>query len=87
MTDDVFARWVLRKAAGCYWLVDTAQPPEEYRPPLRFNAVGAQIWTRMAQGDPPEEIAAALAAQWNTPLQEAVDDVREFAAQLEKELG
>ena len=37
-------RFVLRKAGGLYWLLDTEQEGPEYKRPVAINAVGADIY-------------------------------------------
>jgi hypothetical protein len=86
MTKAERGRLVLREAAGCFWLVDPLQPGRPYRPPLRLNAAGAEIWRGLARGRTPAQIAAELAAAGGVSEDEALRDVEAFAAQLEKEL-
>ena len=81
------ARWVLREAAGGFWLVDTAQSGRPYRPPLRLNAAGAEIVAALRRGETPEQIASALARREGLPAEDALRDVREFCRALAAETG
>lgn len=87
MTDSDKRRLTLREAAGCFWLVDTAQTGRPYIPPLRLNESGAEIWKGISQGRTAEEIAAKLAESEGAPVEEVLRDVREFAEQIENELS
>lgn len=86
MTENKYSAFVLREAAGCCWLVDTGQAGRPYRPPLRLNAAGGEIWRALAAGRTPEEIAADLAAAGSVSREDALRDVTGFAALIEKEL-
>ena len=54
--------FVLRQAAGSYWLLDIRQPGYPYRPPLKLNESGAEIWRMLCEGKTEEEMASRLSA-------------------------
>lgn len=87
MADNDRSRLVLREAAGCYWLVDTGQSGRPYRPPLRLNETGAEIWRGISDGRAPEEIAAEMAEGSGVPADEVLADVTGFIDQLNTELA
>lgn len=76
-------RFQLRKAAGQYWLIDTKQAGMPYKQPLILNESGALIWCKAAEGTTPEEIAAALAEEYETEADEVLSDVKEVLRQVE----
>ena len=85
MNHDDHSRFALREAAGCFWLVDTAQPGRPYRQPIRLNEAGAEIWQAISEGKKPEEIASDM-AEPDTPADEIIEDIRSFIADIEIEL-
>lgn len=87
MKDNEKRSLALREAAGCFWLVDTGQSGRPYRPPVRMNEAGAEIWRKLAEGKTAEEIASGLAASEGIPADEVLGDIEEFAEQIEKELS
>ena len=82
MQNNVERRWLLREAAGIYWLIDTAQAGLPYRPPLKLNETGARIWRLLDSGLSAEEAAARIAAEEDVPSEEVLNDVLAFEAQL-----
>lgn len=76
------ARWLLRRAGGTYWLVDTAQTGVPYHAPLGMNESGAQIWQLMEQGLSPQEIARHLAGTDDVAPEDVLGDVEAFLAQI-----
>ena len=78
--------YVLRKAAGIYWLIDCGQRCLPCRPPIRLNETGARIWQLLEQGRTVEEIAAEIAGTEDAPVQAVTEDVRDFARQLQTAL-
>lgn len=82
MQNDRERRWLLREAAGIYWLIDTAQAGLPYRPPLKLNETGARIWRLLDSGLTAEEAAARIAAEEGVPSGEILGDVLAFEKQL-----
>ncbi len=77
-------QYVLRKAAGLYWLVDICQEGEPCRMPLSMNEVGADIYCRLAKGMDKEHIADELSVEYKTGREEIMADIIGFISQLEK---
>ncbi|MBR6643841.1 MAG: PqqD family protein [Lachnospiraceae bacterium] len=84
-TNCLQSKYQLRYAAGRYWLLNMAQKGVPYHAPIALNSVGAEIWTRLADNMEISQIAKDLSAWYNISEDEALDDVREFLAQLEKQ--
>lgn len=76
-------RWQLRHAAGGYWLLDMMQEPENRKPPLSLNQVGAEIWEYLRQGMKEEDAADMLCDRYQIDRKSALADVRGFLAGLE----
>ena len=87
MKNDEYGRLAVREAAGCFWLVDTAQSGRPYRPPLKMNESGARICRALSLGKTPEEIAEKLSEEGGAAYTEVLEDVRAFIAVIEKELA
>ncbi|MDE6640677.1 MAG: PqqD family protein [Acetatifactor sp.] len=76
-------RWQLRHAAGCYWLLDMMQGPENRKPPLSLNQAGAEIWKLLQQGMKEEAVAEQMSSRYRIDRESALTDVRGFLAGLE----
>lgn len=86
MKNDEYARLVIRGAAGCFWLVDTMQSGRPYRPPLKVNESGAEIFRALSLGKTAEETASELAETYGAAYSEVLEDVKAFTALIDKEL-
>ncbi|MCD7737825.1 MAG: PqqD family protein [Lachnospiraceae bacterium] len=75
-------RYLLRHAAGIYWLMDVEQPGIPYVKPVPMNEMGADIWRLHGQGLTTEEIAGQLSAAYQVPAGQARKDVLTFLEQL-----
>lgn len=75
----------LRKAAGAYWLLDMSQSGKENVLPVSLNEAGAKIWSRLCEGARMEEIAKDFAGQYQIAESEALEDVKQFVSQLQKQ--
>ena len=74
--------YVLRYAAGQYWLLDTLQPGVPYKGPLRMNAMGAEIWNLLEKRYSTEQIISTLGAEYEAAPTEIKADVLQFINQL-----
>lgn len=84
------SRFQLRKAAGSYWLIDMEQKPFGYVRPLELNEVAATIYKGKEKGLTEDEIAEILSGEYGVSKEEVIEDVREFARELqnyEKSIG
>lgn len=75
-------KYVLRQAAGYYWLLDTEQSGASYRPPMPMNEVGADIWKMLDEGLGISEIVDRISREYEVERTDAEQDVRDFLGQL-----
>lgn len=75
----------LRKAAGAYWLLDMSQSGKENIMPISLNEAGAKIWCLLCEGLSVEEIAKDIAGEYQIAESEALEDVKQFVSQLQKQ--
>lgn len=79
-------KYQLRKAAGCYWLLDMAQSGLDYKRPVPLNESGARIWQLMAdEGKEPGQAAKVMAQEYGIAVTDALSDIRQFMEQLKKQ--
>ena len=78
-------KYQLRYAAGSYWLLDMEQSGKDYVQPVALNEAGAEIWRRLQAGGTVEQIAEEFHRQFQIPLSEAVEDIRQFILQLQRQ--
>ena len=74
--------YMLRKAAGDWWLVNTAQDGEHYQKPQRVNHSAAEIIERIMDGESVEEIAAEVSGRYAVPEETVMRDISELMKQL-----
>ena len=79
-------RFILRKAAGLYWLVDLEQKGSTYHETMKLNEKGALIWRLMNEGKSYEEIAMILSENFGEGRQRTYLSVLRMAEAL-KEYG
>ncbi len=84
MSVEESGRYLLRKAAGSYFIIDTLQDGFPYRAPLVVNEGGAYIWEKRAEGMSEAEIAAKMSVDYEISEEDAYSDVRLFLRQLEE---
>lgn len=70
--------FLLREAAGSFWLLDMRQSGKEFRKPAELNESAAQIWEWYASGKEAAEIAKKLSKKYGIPEKEALEDVLQF---------
>lgn len=80
------AEYILRKAAGLYWLIDTGQAGVPYKKPLPMNEAGARIFMLREKGMGREEIAVTISSEYSVGKEIVLADITEFEKQL-KEYG
>lgn len=78
-------KYQLRQAAGCYWLLNMEQSGKDYIQPVVLNESGAEIWKRLQAGNTIAQIAEEFNRQFQIPLPEAVEDIRQFVCQLREQ--
>ncbi len=74
--------YIVREAAGDWWLVDIRQTGEPYRKPKRINRTAAEVFRYMEEGRTTEEIAQSLHEQYGVAVEEAAFDVENLKRQL-----
>lgn len=75
-------RYVLQKAAGIYWLIDSEQEGVPFRKPLRMNEMGATIWNLKQEGKTVPEIVGTLQKEYDADEAMLTRDVEVFMAEL-----
>lgn len=78
-------RYMLRQAAGLYWLLDMEQDGLSYQSPLPLNETGAFIFQMMGQGMEKEQIADAVSREYQVEKETAMQDIMQFENQLQKQ--
>ena len=74
-------QYILRHAAGGYWIIKTDQQ-KEYIQPIMTNECGAFIWKAMEHGADLEKLKAVLQESYDISPEEAATDVISFLNQL-----
>ena len=74
--------YIVREAAGDWWLVDIRQTGEPYRKPRRINRTAAEILKMADEGKTTLEIAQVLHEQYGVAVEEAASDVDALKRQL-----
>lgn len=78
-------RYIIRHAAGRYWLIDIKQAGMPYKKPIIINSAGAFIWEKYRVGLKVDEIAALISNECGISQMEALNDIKAFMEQLEKQ--
>jgi hypothetical protein len=79
MTDN----YILRHAAGRYWIIDLDQPDKEYRKPIITNESGAFLWSCMHSGANQDEMVSALCQRYHLKDTDAQVDVKSFLESIQ----
>jgi|BioPla2DNA2_1021312.scaffolds.fasta_scaffold00965_7 hypothetical protein len=74
-------RYLIRYAAGMYWIIKTNQQ-KEYTKPIATNECGALIWQGIENGSGVEELSVLLQKSFGIGTEEALEDVASFISQL-----
>lgn len=77
-------RYLLRYAAGCYWLLDVEQDGNVFKKPLPLNETGAVLWQSLEKGMNREECAKQLAGYYEISIDQALADVQVFLTELQR---
>lgn len=75
-------QYILRYAAGRYWIIKIDQQEPYYVPPFLVNECGAAIWKGLEAGYNTEELAKLLENQYGIDSAEAFIDIKDFLEQL-----
>lgn len=76
------SEYILRRAAGLYWLIDIGQAGVPYKKPLPMNEVGARIFVLGQKGLDREEIADSISSEYNVGRETVLEDIKAFEKQL-----
>ncbi len=74
--------YILRYAAGIYWLIKADQQNTNYIPPLPINECGAMLWDGLVRGYGRTELTDLLQNKYGIDSQEALVDIELFFDQL-----
>ena len=77
-------QYIVKEAAGVFWLIDTAQSGVPYHEPLQINEIGADIFYMWNDNKSKEEIIDNMCAEYDAPRDVIEQDVQEFLANLEQ---
>ncbi len=77
-------RYLLRHAAGCYWLLDMEQDGRVFCQPLPLNETGAVLWQSLEKGMNREMCAEHLADCYGISKEQALSDVQLFFEELRR---
>lgn len=75
-------RFVIRHAAGMYWLIDLKQNPAEYKEPMSFSEAGATVLRLLKEGKSAKQIAGIIHDRYGSKPEEALEDILSFELQL-----
>lgn len=74
--------YMLRNAAGIYWLVKINQLDSDYCAPMTMNECGAIIWNGLTEGLTIDELSDMLQKQFGIEKEEAFTDIKHFLEKL-----
>ena len=75
-------RFIIRHAAGIYWLIDLKQDPAVYKEPMSFNETGAMVLRLLEEGMSAKQIAGIIHDRYGSKPEEALEDILSFELQL-----
>lgn len=75
--------YILRYAAGQFWLLDINQPGIPYKKPMCLNEVGAKIWRLFSEEKSVDLICKHLAEEYGMEETVIYEDVTQFLKQLQ----
>ncbi len=74
--------YLVREAAGDWWLVDIKQSGDPYKKPKRINRTAAEVILMLNDGKEAQEIARMLHDQYGVNREEALQDVEQLMHEL-----
>lgn len=74
--------FMLRSLGGQYVVVAVGDRSRSFNGLIRLNPTGAFIWQQLNAEKTEEQLAEAVAAEFEVDIDSAREDVREFAARL-----
>ena len=91
-------QYIVKEAAGIFWLIDVSQEGVPYHEPLQINEIGADIFYMLEKYPDYDlvclekhmqtnEIIDNLCAEYTAPREVIAQDVQEFINKLESYIG
>lgn len=74
--------YLLRYAAGSYWVFRTDQQEANYIKPFLLNETGAELWRILETGCEVAEISEILQKKYKITSGQAEEDIQQFLHQL-----
>lgn len=74
--------YLVREAAGDWWLVDITQSGDPYKKPKRINRTAAEVILMLNDGKEAQEIAGMLHDRYGVNREEAMQDVEKLIHEL-----
>lgn len=74
--------YIVKEAAGVFWLIDVCQEGVPYHEPLQINEIGADIFYMWENKLQETEIIDRLCAEYDAPREVIAQDVQEFLSKL-----
>lgn len=75
-------QYIVKEAAGVFWLIDVCQEGVPYHEPLQINEIGADIFSMWETNLQIDEIIDKLCAEYDAPREMIAQDVQEFLGKL-----
>ena len=82
MNKENYPGFVLRNAAGLWFLLDMSKPSVPFKKPLVLNEAGASVWTKIQSGQTLDAISETVSLECGIPRNEADADISAFCEKL-----
>ncbi len=80
-------QYIVKEAAGIFWLIDVSQEGVPYHEPLQINEIGADIFHMLQKHMKTNEIIDKLCEEYDALREVIAQDVQEFIDKLEGYIG
>lgn len=77
-------KFVLRQVAGAWIVLPVAEKTVDFNGMLTLNETGLMLWRLLEKGSSREALAKALTDEYDVTFAEALADVDEYLAKLER---
>lgn len=77
-------KFVLRQVAGAWIVLPVAEKTVDFNGMLTLNETGLMLWKLLEKGSTREALAQALTDEYDVTFAEAIADVDEYLAKLER---
>jgi hypothetical protein len=75
--------FIIRHAAGSYWIIKTKQSDQDYIPPYKLNESGYFILKQLMSGKSIDDTSVITSIEYHISKQEALSDINEFVKILD----